>query len=111
MSRCSRPRSLHPCSFLPAAALAGCLVACETGGGVRAETPGSLLTTLDYLAVGVDGLRRYVADASGEDRARIQGALDAGRAAVVRIEVRSPERGGAVAVTSATGVGPVRVHG
>jgi hypothetical protein len=62
------------------------------------------LTTLDYLAVGVDGLRRYVADAAGEERARIQGALDAGRAAVVRVEVRSPERGGEVSVKGATGV-------
>src|SRR5262245_38350886 len=107
MSRRLRPRCLHLRSCLPAAVLAGCLAvsaACETGGRARGETPGRLLTTLDYLAAGVDGLRRYVADADDEDRVRIQGALDAGKAAVVRVEVRSPERRGEASVKGATGV-------
>jgi len=107
MSRRLPPRPLHLRSLLRAATLAvglAVLAACETSGGARAGTPGRLLTPLDYLAVGVDGLRRYVADASGEDRARIQNALEAGRAAVVRVEVRSPERGGEASVRGATGV-------
>lgn len=107
MSCRSRPRCLHLCSFLPAASLAGCLAVlagCGASGGARAETSGRLLTTLDYIAVGVDGLRRYVADAEGETRARIQEALDAGRAAVVRVEIRSPEQGGVFSVKAGTGV-------
>lgn len=107
MSRRLHPRPFYLCSFLPAATLAGCLAvlaACGTSGGARAGTPGRLLTTLDYIAVGLDGLRRYLADASGEDRARIQQALDAARAVVVRVVVRSPERGGEASVRGGTGV-------
>src|SRR5262245_23287455 len=93
--------------LVPAAALAAGLAwsaSCATAGGAGSETPGTLLTTLDYLAVGIDGFRRYVADADGAEGARIRGALDAARTAVVRVEVRSPEQGGAVSVRRATGV-------